>query len=230
MFSAADMDAVVERHAFGFHLRHAAVDDVLFHLEVGNAVAKQAAGLGEFLVDMDVMAGAGELLRSRKARGAGADDGDLLAGLLRRDLRLQPAIVPGAIHDGAFDGLDGDRVVVDVERAGRLARRRTDAAGEFRKVVGRVQIARGFFPVALVDEVVEVGDLVVDRAARRARRNRTGAVAIGNAAIHAARGLVAGVLLAQGNDEFAIMLQAIGDGRILAVMPVDFEKTCDLAH
>ena len=39
------MDAIVERHAFGFHLRHAAVDDVLFHLEVGNAVTKQPAGI-----------------------------------------------------------------------------------------------------------------------------------------------------------------------------------------
>ena len=146
------------------------------------------------------------------------------------DLRLEPAIVPGAIDDRAFDGLDGDRVVVDVERAGGFARRRADAAGELRKIVGRVQVARGLFPVALIDEVVEVGDLVVDRAARRARLHRAGAVAIGNAAIHAARGLVAGVLLAQGNDEFAIVLHALGDRRILAVMPVDLQKTCDLAH
>jgi hypothetical protein len=29
----------LEGHAFGFHLRHAAVDQVLLHLEVGNAVA-----------------------------------------------------------------------------------------------------------------------------------------------------------------------------------------------
>ncbi len=65
---AADMDAVMERHALGFHLRHAAVDDVLFHLEVGNAVTKQSAGLGEFFVDMNVVAGARELLRGRKAR------------------------------------------------------------------------------------------------------------------------------------------------------------------
>jgi hypothetical protein len=175
-------------------------------------------------------ASARQLLRRRKARGAGADDRDLLAGPGRRHLRLQPAVVPGAVDDRAFDGLDGDRVVVDVERAGRLARRRADAAGKFREIVGRVQIARGLFPVVLVDEVVEVGDLVVDRAARRARRHRAGAVAIGNAAIHAARRLVAGILLAQGNDEFAIMLQTIRDRCVLAVMPVDFEKTCDLAH
>src|ERR1700710_2821046 len=179
---------------------------------------------------MHVVAGARELLGAGHAGRARADPGALLAGLRRRDLRLQPAIFPGAIDDGAFDGLDGDRVVVDVERAGGFARRRADAAGEFRKVVGRVQVARGLFPVVLVDEVVEVGDLVVDRTARRAGLDRTGAVAIRDAAVHAARGLVAGVFLAQGNDEFAIVLQAVADRRILAVMPVDFQKTCDLAH
>ena len=78
------MDAVVEGDALGLHLRDAAVDDVLLHLEIGNAVAQQAAGLGVFLEQMHVMAGARELLRAGEARGAGADDRDLLAGLGRR--------------------------------------------------------------------------------------------------------------------------------------------------
>ena len=64
----ADMRVVMERHAFRLHLRDAAVDVNLFHLEVGNAVAQQAAGLGEFLVDMHVVAGARELLRGGKSR------------------------------------------------------------------------------------------------------------------------------------------------------------------
>ncbi|MGY4422862.1 hypothetical protein ACVWY2_005311 [Bradyrhizobium sp. JR6.1] len=152
------------------------------------------------------------------------------AGLGGRDLRLQPAIVPGAVDDRAFDGLDGDRVVVDVERAGRLARRRADPAGELGEIVGRVQVARGLFPVALIDEVVEIGDLVVDRAARRARRGRAGAVAIRDAAVHAARGLVPRVLLAQRNDELVEVLEPLGDRLVLAVMPLDLEKTCDLTH
>src|ERR1700688_3683658 len=179
---------------------------------------------------MHVVPGARELLRARKPRGAGAYDRDLLAGLVLGYFRLEPAIVPGAVDDGAFDGLDGDGIVVDVERAGSFARRRADAAGELRKIVGRVQVARGFFPVALVDQIVEIRNLVVDRAARRARLNRAGAVAIGNAAVHAARGLIAGVFLAQGNDEFAIVLHALGNGRVFAIVPVDLQKTCNLAH
>ena len=227
---AADGAAVMEGDAFGFHLRDATVDDVLFHLEVGNAVTQQAARLGVFLEHMHLVADARELLRAGHAGRARTDHGNLLAGLLRGDFRLEPAIVPGAVDDRAFDGLDGDRVVVDVERAGGFARRRTDAAGEFRKIVGRVQVARGLFPIALVDQIVEVRNLVVDRATRRARRDRAGAVAIGNAAIHAARGLVARFLLAQGNDEFAIVFDALGHRRVLAIVTLDLEKTCDLAH
>src|SRR5207302_11220028 len=165
------------------------VDVVLLHLEVGDAVAHETAGLGELLVEVHVVAGAGELLRTGHARRTGADDGDLLAGLDRRWLRNRPALRDGAVGDGALDGLDGDRIVVDVERAGGLARRRADAAGHFRKIIGAVQIARGLLPVAAIDEIVPVGDLVVDRAASGRPGDIGVALAIGDAAIHAARGL-----------------------------------------
>src|SRR6202171_4774430 len=58
----ADMGAVMKRHTFALHLRDAAIDVVLLHLEVGNAVAQQAASLGQLLEDMDIVAGPRELL------------------------------------------------------------------------------------------------------------------------------------------------------------------------
>ena len=141
----ADVHAAMERHAFGFHLLHAARDDVLFHLEVGDAVHEQAAGARVLLVDVHVVTGARELLGGGKACGTRADDGDLLAGLLLRRLRRDPAFLPRAIGDGAFDGLDGDRLVVDVERAGGFARRRADAARHLGEVVGRMQVGAACF-------------------------------------------------------------------------------------
>ena len=71
-------------------------------------------------------------------------------------------------------------VVVDVERAGGLARRRAHAARHLGEVVGGVQVERRRLPLVAVDEVVPVRDLVVDRAA---------VVAVGDAAVHAARRL-----------------------------------------
>ena len=161
------MGVVMEHDALGFHLCDAAIDVMLLHLEVGNAVAQEPAGLGELFVDVNAMPGAGELLRASHARRARADDGDRLAGQHRRRLRHQ-ALRDGAVGDRAFDRFDGDGVLVDVERAGGFARRRADAAGDFGEIVGRVQVARGFVPIVAVDEVVPVRDLVVDRAARRA--------------------------------------------------------------
>jgi len=52
----ADKGAVMERHALGLHLGDAAIDDVLLHLEVGNAVAEQSAGLGVLLIEVHVVA------------------------------------------------------------------------------------------------------------------------------------------------------------------------------
>ena len=72
-----------------------------------------------------------------------------------------------------------------------------------------------------IDQVVPVGDLVV---------HRTAVVAIGNAAIHAARRLIARRLLRQRQNEFPVMANAVGRGRIAPVRAVDFEKTCHLAH
>ena len=80
----ADVHVAMEHDALGLHLLDAALDVALFELEVGDAVAQQAAGLGVLLVDMHFMAGARELLRAGEARRAGADDGDALAGLVPR--------------------------------------------------------------------------------------------------------------------------------------------------
>ena len=135
----ADVRVGPEFHALDRHLRHAPVDQVLFHLEIGNAVAQQAADAVRLLEQHDVVAGARELLRARHARRARADDGDALAGLRGRRLRRDPALFPALVDDEMLDRLDADRIVVDVERARRLARRRAHAAGELGKVVRRVQ-------------------------------------------------------------------------------------------
>ena len=137
----ADMDVAVEGHALGLHLLDAALDEVFLHLEIGDAVAEQAAGLGVLLIDMHVVAGAGELLRRGEPGGARADDRHALAGLGLRRLRPHPALGEGLVGDGAFDRFDGDGHVDDVERAGGLARRRADAARHLGEVVGGVEVA-----------------------------------------------------------------------------------------
>ena len=75
-----DVDAGAELHALGAHLLEAAVEVVLLHLELGDAVAQQATDAVVTLVDLDGVTGARELLRDREAGRAGTDDADRLAG------------------------------------------------------------------------------------------------------------------------------------------------------
>src|SRR5690606_39009770 len=116
-----------------------------------------------------------------------------------------PAMLPGAVDDGVLDALDTHRVVVDVEHAGCFAGRGADAAGELGEVVGRVEHGKGTLPVALVDQIVEVRNDVVDRAATAAKRR---------AAVHAARGLHGGLCVAQADDEFFVAFDALGGGPV----------------
>jgi hypothetical protein len=67
--SSPTITPVRKRHAFGLHLLDAAVDVVLLHLEVGDAVAQQAADAVVLLEQRHVVAGARELLRAAMPAG-----------------------------------------------------------------------------------------------------------------------------------------------------------------
>ncbi len=125
-----------------------------------------------------------------------------LPGLARRRQRRDPALLPALVDDEVLDRLDADRIVVDVERARRLAGRRADAAGELGKVVRRVQHVERRAPLLPVDEIVPVRNDVVDRAAGLAERD---------AAVHAARALLRRFVVLERQHELAVVPDALGD-------------------
>src|SRR5882724_1341315 len=86
-----------EAHAFRFHLRKTPVNDVLFQLELRNAVAQQPADAIRLLVHSDRVPGAAELLRSRQPRRPRAYDGYLLSRPIARRLRPDPALLKSAL-------------------------------------------------------------------------------------------------------------------------------------
>ena len=179
----ADVGFIMEGNTLCFHLGNAAVDVVLFHFEIGNAVTHEAAHLAVLFKQVNSVAGPRKLLGCSKARRAATDNGNFLSRLFRSDFWFQPPLCPGAVNNGTFNGFDGDRIVIDIQRTRCFARCRTNAAGEFWKIVGGMKVARCFLPAVVVDQIIPVWNLVIDRAT---------IVAIGNAAIHAACRLVAG--------------------------------------
>ena len=73
-----DLDAAADLHAQLAQDLDLGVDDGLFQLERRDAVGHHAAGTGGLFKDRGLVAAGGQIVRGGQARGACADDGDLL--------------------------------------------------------------------------------------------------------------------------------------------------------
>ena len=157
---ASHVDAVPELDPLLLEEVHAPVDDPLLELGVRHSEAQQPARALVALVDGHRVAVAVQLGGHGQPGRAGADHADGVPAALGRRARHDPALLEAARDDRQLDLLDRHGVVVDVEHAGRLAGRRADQPGELGEVVGGVQVRERLLPVAAVDEVVPVRDLV----------------------------------------------------------------------
>mmetsp|Transcript_25281 Transcript_25281/g.39870 ORF Transcript_25281/g.39870 Transcript_25281/m.39870 type:complete len:387 (+) Transcript_25281:614-1774(+) len=143
---------------------HAALHGLLLQLHVGDAVHEQAAHAVRPLVHRHLVAHLVELVGGGEARGPAAHHGHAHARAERGHARRDPPLLPRPVHDGVLDVLDGDGLVHQAGHAAALAGRRAHAARELREVVGLVQPVVGVPPLALVHQLVPLGDQVVDRA------------------------------------------------------------------
>ncbi len=185
----ADQGGAAEADPLGHQLGQTAVEHSLLHLELGDAVAQEAAGLLGPLEHHHLVAGPSQLLRTGQAGRARAHDGHFLAGPFPGQLAGHPALGPGSLGDLVLDPFDGHRLGVDPEHARGLARCRAEPARELREVVGRVQPLDGGGPVVPPDQVVPLGDQVPERAPLVAERDP---------AVHAPPGLATGPLGLEG--------------------------------
>src|ERR1017187_2904539 len=211
----------LELHSFGAHLLQTAIDQVLLHFEVGNAVAQEAADAVALLEDRHAMPGARQLLCGGQARRPRTDHRHPLAGARQGRLGLDETLFESTVRNRFFDLPDGNRRRVDAQHARGFAGGRANAAGEFGEVVGGVQAADGAVPAALVNQVVPVWNDIVQRAAGMAE---------GDAAIHAAGALRAGALLRKRQVDFKPVLDALSDWTALRGLTRVFEKTSDFTH
>src|SRR5260370_34854864 len=128
------------------------------------------------------------LLTPCPSAGPGPRDRHFFPGADFGGLGPDPAFEKPALHDIFLDLLDRDRRLVDAEHARRFARRGTNPPGEFREVVGGMQLANRLFPTSVINQIVPIGNQVVERTSRLAKRH---------AAIHAARHLGSKILFGE---------------------------------
>src|SRR5580700_6860060 len=126
------------------------------------------------------MAGARPVLGGGESRGTRTHYRNPFAGPPGGSLGNDPAFIPCPVDDRLFYILDRHGRLVDAEDARSFTGGGTNAAREFREIVGRMQHAAGLAPAPAPDQIVPVGNDVGYGAAGVAERD---------AAIHTARAL-----------------------------------------
>ena len=176
----ADVGVGDELHAFGRHLFHAAIDGPLLHLEIGDAVAKQAADAIPLLEQRDIVSGARQLLRGGQPAGPEPITATRLPVLISGGSGLiQPSSKACSTIDfSMFLMVTGGSLMPSTHAA-------SHGAGQMRPVnSGKLLVACScadrVFPAVAIDEIIPVRNDVVHRTAGVAERH---------AAIHAARAL-----------------------------------------
>jgi len=227
----ANFGVADEGDALGFQHLQAAHDHLfLVQLHVGDAVHEQTTGAIAALIHRHPMSGRVELSRSRQASGTGTDDRDLLPCPLAGWGGRNPACFPTLFSDGIFDVFDGDRRLDDAQHASAFAGRRADPAREFGEIVGFVEAIEGILPAAPVDQVVPLGDQVVDGATAGGAVDFHTRVAEGGAAVHAARALGLQIFLGHVQVKFIPVADAIARGNFGRHLAQKFHKASWFSH
>ena len=164
---------------------------------------------------------ASELLRCGQARGARSDHSHAFTSASLRRLRLNPAFRERVIDDGALDHLDRDRRFIDSEHARGLARSGADPPGELGKIVGGMQHAHRRAPPVAIDQIVPVGNDVVERTAGVAERH---------AAIHAASALFTQLFFRKILIDFKPIIDPLGHWPARSQFPRVIHEAGRLTH
>ena len=182
------------------------------------------------LEDRHLMARLVELGGRREAGRTGADHRDLAAGAALGQIRHHPPFLPAPINYFAFDVLDGDRQAVHATGARALAGCRTHPPRELGKVIGLVQAFESLAPVVAVNEVVPLGDKIINGTTAGHAADQLAGMAVGDAAIHAAGGLVPQLLDLGMEVKLVPVFDALQSGPVQRQLARKIHESSRFAH
>ena len=213
---------VTNSHALGPHLVEAPVERALLHLELGDPVAEEPADPVGALEHGDLVPGAAELLRRRRAR-----PGPEPTTATRFPVRTAGG--SGAIQPSAnARSTIASSIGLIVTGSSLMPRTHEPSHGAGHSVPvnsGKLFVAwsrsMASPPVVPVDEVVPVGDEVPERTPLMAERD---------AAVHAPGRLLLELRHRPGEHDLPPVAQALGDRPVGLLVARELEEAGDLAH
>src|SRR6185312_16973547 len=139
-------------------------------------------------------------------------------------------LLPAAIDDRVLEQLDRDGGLRDAEHARALAGRGANTAGELREIIRLQQPLERLAPEAAIDQIVPLGNQVVNRAPRCTAVEQLPRLAERHAAVHAARGLVPQPPLLHVVMELVPVAHALERRAVDRQLPQIFDESGWLTH
>jgi len=218
----SDVDAGLKLHALGCKLVEAAVDNVLFEFEVGDAVAEHASGVFVLFEDDDIVSGSCQLLCGGQTGGSGAYDCNAFLRFVFGGPWFDPAFGKPAFDNLKLDMSNQNGLITDGEGTGGLAWCGADPAGDFRKIVRKVKMLAGLPPAVPVNQLVDIGYGVFQGASDSVAERYT--------AVHAASGLAANLIGRQGQFELFEVVDSLLHGAVAHFPSFVFQEALHFAH
>ncbi len=203
---------------------------LLVELHVGDAVHQKSARSIGTLEHRHRVTCTIQLLSRCKTGRTRTDDRHLLTRTSLRRLGDNPAFLKASLDDGVLNVLDRDGWRIDAEHARPFAGRRTHTPGELGEVIGLVQAIECFAPKSAIDEIVPLGDQIVDGAACRATTDHLTGVTKRHAAVHATSRLITQTTIIEMMVKLAPIFDSLDRRTVERCFAQIFNEPCRLAH
>ena len=144
---------------------------------------------------------------------------------------MDDAVFVAVFHNGPLIFLDRYREAGGhAAGTGGFAQGGADPAGKFRVPVGGNQPPHRQVPLALIDQIIPLGNQVVQGAAADHASQHHAALAEGNAAVHTPGALGLLFIRVEGNVELLEVFNPFQGRHFLAGLPGNFHKSRILSH
>ena len=172
-FSYIYLLIVSELDALLFEKTKTAVDDALVEFEVRNTITQETTSILTCLEYCYLISLMVQLVGSYQSRRTSTDDSHRLAITLR-NLNMYIILREGVLHDGTLILTVGGWLMIhEIQYTRLLAKCRTDASCELRKVVGGIEETISQLPIALVEGIIPLRCLVAQRTSPVTERHTT---------------------------------------------------------
>ena len=229
-FLICDFFTKAEAHALLFHKGNTAFDNAFIQLHIGDSIHQKSPSPVCTFIYRYRMPSVIQLISQCKSAGTAADHSNPFAAANNAFLRLHESVCVGIFRNGIFVIPYAHGIRMKRTGTGLFTGGRTDAGGEFRKIICFLQALKCDVQMIAIYHIIPFRYQIVQRTAGNHTGKHHTALTKGYSAIHTACCLLLPQGMRQGRMKFMIAFDPCIYIQLLIILPLIFHKSCFLSH